>query len=58
MARSRGRQLVPESMSVRPAFALFLLIRVDLRCHFLAPTTPTQGWLRNAMPRNGAAKQP
>jgi hypothetical protein len=42
-----------ESMPVRPAFALSLLIRVSLRLHFLGPGRHTRR--RNARPRKGSA---
>jgi hypothetical protein len=38
-----GRRFGPEPLPARSAFALSLLIRVNLRCHFPAPAAYPQG---------------
>ena len=49
MVRLCHHRLGPEPVSVRPAFALSLLIRVHLRFHFLAPGAHRRPvWRRNA----------
>ena len=49
----------PEPVSIRPAFALSLLIRVNLRFHFLAPGgTQAPGWRTNAKLKNAVRTVP
>src|SRR5258708_6023217 len=51
-----GNRLGAEPMRVRPGSALSLLIRVNLRFHFLPPdVTHAPGRRKDPRPRNGAA---